>query len=118
MLNTLIVNEFEGRPQYRRKPKFWELDRKGKLIESKAKQNQFDGKVIAERERENWFVPNQRSWDHHTERGEELCDCHDCQDLELWNFHDRDQELWNLVWNFWVLREQERDRDCEVCDVS
>ena len=51
MLNTLIVNEFEGRAQYRRKPKFWELDRKGKLIESKAKQNQFDGKVIAERER-------------------------------------------------------------------
>ena len=32
-------------------PQFWELDRKGKLIESKAKRNQFDGKVIAERER-------------------------------------------------------------------
>ena len=33
-------------------PKFWELDRKGKFIESEAKRNQFDGKVIAERERE------------------------------------------------------------------
>lgn len=37
-------------------PKSWELDRKGKFIESEAKQNQFDGKVIAERERTDSYL--------------------------------------------------------------